>query len=643
MNVERTLEKYLQSKGPKIKYSTFCDLVKDNDSNDTVNALFKLINNEIDNMQDGKTLDRVVEVMTYLEVLITNKDNVNRNIIIRKLNALNHKLDIVEYEWKNRFININAIKSELNKVRRKIDEVLELADSKDTKQYDFIDYLANEAKDIRYIEYAFHKMPSLATVKDKDSIPLFRNIIKKYLLCLEDNIEEDILYYDNLISLIMSSKSFKLNPNEKKACLELIYKFLDKSNSKKKKKKNDRTYTAVEALVNKIKGEEKRKNTLDILSDKYHVNIFFEDEVLKAAKLAKVPKEGVITDREVIEGYTISIDKGNAKQLDDCLTCRKLPNGHYELIVSIASVLSYFPYYSEIVQEAINRNHSIYLPVPFQHKDDDFSRTITIFPYDFAAKIGSLKEENRRFARSYIFEIDEEGNVVSERFVKSVVTNNKRLSFEEADHILEKGSDNKELEETLRNLQNIAAIIGNKYKGSDLYSKVKEYSDDPSGLRVNTIGSENIVYQSTLLTGIRVGEWFAKNDYPCIYKVFYEDEDTKKKLQDMIDNLIATYGGEQYKNLYQLIVGIYPKSWYDTEGRHDGLGADHFVHCTSELRRAADIIVEHCLEVCYDKIPTEQELQELREEIVTKVVEINAQQNNIEWFLRDYKKTFRKS
>ena len=642
MNVERVLEKYLQNKGPKIKYKEFCTLIKEENANAVANALFNLINREIDDMHDGKTLDRVVETMTYFEVLVTNKNEVNRNIINRKLVSLSRKLDIVETEWKNRFTNMNAIRSELNKVRRKIKEVMGVVAQKDVKQYDFMEYLITEAKDIRYIEYAVHKMPTLATVKDKENVPLFRNIVKRYLSCMEENNEEEILYYDNLISLMMSSKNFKLSENEKRDCLNLIYDFLNRKKDKKKRRKNDRMLQAIDSLVERIKGERKSKSNLDLLSEKYHVKVYFNDDDIETAKLAKVDMSGEMTDREVIDVYSISIDKGNAKQLDDLVGCRRLPNGNFELVVSIASVLSYFPYESDIVQNAIKRNQSIYLPTPFQRKDDDFSRTISIFPFEFAAENGSLNENKKRFARSYIFEIDPEGNVVSERFPKTIVTNNKRITFSEADHILEHGSSDKQLEETLQNLQQVATIIGKKYVGSEMYSKVKEYSDDPSGLRVNTIGSENIIYQTTLLTGVRVGEWFARNGYPCIYKVFYEDEDTKAKLQSMVDNLTSTYGGDQYKNLYQLILGVYPKSWYDVEGRHDGLGADHFVHCTSELRRAADIIVEHCLEVCYDKTPTPEEIEALKEEIASKVVEINAQQKNIEWFLRDYKKLFRR-
>jgi delta 1-pyrroline-5-carboxylate dehydrogenase len=62
------------------------------------------------------------------------------------------------------------------------------------------------------------------------------------------------------------------------------------------------------------------------------------------------------------------------------------------------------------------------------------------------------------------------------------------------------------------------------------------------------------------------------------------------------------------------------------EGRHSGLGLEHYCHCTSGLRRAADIVAEHCLEVCYDQTPTEEQLEELRSDIEEKIRIINEKQ-----------------
>ena len=143
-----------------------------------------------------------------------------------------------------------------------------------------------------------------------------------------------------------------------------------------------------------------------------------------------------------------------------------------------------------------------------------------------------------------------------------------------------------------------------------------------------------------LLTGTRVAEYFAKMNLPLLYRVHYVNEENNRKLQAMVNNLNETYGGGQFKNLYQLIEGIYPRGWYAKEGRHAGLDVDHYCHCTSVLRRAADIVVEHALEVCHDKKPTEEEIEKLEMEIAEREVEINAKSSPIEFFLKEYQKKY---
>ena len=335
----------------------------------------------------------------------------------------------------------------------------------------------------------------------------------------------------------------------------------------------------------------------------------------------------------------MSIDCEDTQEIDDALSCRKLPNGNYLLGVHNVSVLSYFPYESDIVQEAIQRNQSIHLPHKFQGEDGTISRTIPIFPYEFSTDMGALREGKARLTRSYIFEITPSGEVVHEEFVKSITRNNKQLTYEEANQILVKGTDSHQLQKTLENLAAVATILEKKYKGTELYEKVKESREDVTGLVVKKKGSENIVYQAMLLTGNRVAEFFARNNLPLLYRVHEVDRDNKA-LQEAMDKINKAYGEKSLKNLISMFQDVYPRGWYAIEGRHEGLDIDHYCHCTSALRRAADIVVEHALEVCYDKKPSAEEIEELRKEIISKAVEINARHTPIEYFAKEYKKKY---
>lgn len=638
MNIEKALKNYLNDKGPKIRVEDFY-LYCNGNYNAIINVLFKLINDEIDEMKEYKNLDKIVEILKMIELLLGNNENINRKIIKRKVSRLIEKIPRFLSECGSRFNDIFSIETEFKKVLNELDNLLKLNEKKDTKQYDFMYYLMCEVKNVEYIEYTLRKMPNLVNVKDKSGKSLFKSVIDNYLKSVVEYNEEDIFYYGHLISLIVSQKKFLTTETERKNCLDDIYSYYNKiSYNKKVKKKNALKVEAFDRIINIIKGIDKKNISISEISSKYNIKLFFDEDIIREAKLVKEASVGEMTDRVVIDDYVISMDKANTVEIDDALSCKKLPNGNYLLSVHVASVLGYFPYESLIVQEAISRNQAIYLPHKFQTKDNDFNRTIPIFPYDFCADKGSLKEGCPRLARSYIFEIDKNGNIVDEKFIKTIVTNNKRLTYDKANSILEKGSDDEMLLETLSNLKEVTEIIDKKYVTLDIYESIKETLEDISELRVKKIGSENIVYQAMLLTGNRVAEFFARKDLPLLYRVHYEDEIENDKLKAMIDILNSTYGGEQFNNLYQLIDGIYPKGWYSIEGRHEGLDLDHYCHCTSALRRAADIIVEHALEVCYDNEPSEEDIEKLKEDIAERVVEINSKQSPMEYFVREYKK-----
>ena len=642
MNIEKALRNYIRGTGPKVKYEHFLAMTQSDDGNKASDVLFSLINEEIDTMTDTKVLDRTIEVMKYIGLLLANNERIDRNLVNRKLHKLGEKLSRIEVEGKNKF-NMKHIHSEFEKVRRQLDDLTVLLEDKEPKKYELMRCLIDEIRDLEYLDCTLKNMPSLVNVQDKDNVPLFRNLVNKYLENIDDYDEENIQYYSNIISYIMSQKSFSLSEREKKECLEDINTCLNKLTYKKKAAKaNAKKIEWINRLVELIKELNSKKKDITEIADKYNVQVYFDDEIIEQAKLSREEKEGKMRDRQILDDYIITIDGADALEIDDALSCKKLPNGNYLLGVHIASVLGYFEYESDIVQEALTRTKAIYLPAKYQTKDNDFRRAIPIFPYSFSADAASLIENSPKLARTFYFEIDKNGNLVNEKFIKSVIRNNRKMTYQEVNDILEHGTEDEKLQETINNLRIVTNLLDKKTNVSKLYRTIKENTDDISELRVKKVGSENIVYQAMLLTGTRVATFFNDHNYPCLYRVHKIDKENSGKLQAIIDNITENYGGKEFKNLYKLLEGIYPKGYYATEGRHDGLGKEHYCHCTSGLRRAADIVVEHALEVCYDKTPTEEELAELEKEIEKRAEQITKKQAPIEWFIEDYRRVYKK-
>lgn len=641
-SIEKALTNFLIGTGPRVSEEVLIDYASKSreKANEIIDILFNVINYDLDIYTGVKSLEKTRDLLKCISTVMLNSDRVDRGIVARKTLKLDYKLEHLTESNKYRIVDIDNANIEIEKTRIAVDAISDQTVNTETKQYDVVDLLVNVIKDRAVIEKMFSKWSSMVNAKDKEGICLFQNMVIKYMNSIGEGNEEESLYYSNLLTLIMSQKSFKLSDKDKKESLRTIYTAIDKmSCNKSKKKKNIMHIDFLTNLVDSIKGEDKEVK-IDELSKKYNISISFNPEIISQVSTVKT-KVGTMTDRIVVEDYTITIDKEGAVEIDDALTCRKLPNGNYLLGVHIASVLGYFSYDSDVVQEAINRNRSIYLPRKYQSKDDDYNRVIPIFPYSFSAQTASLVAGENKLARSYFFEIDNNGNVIREDFRKTIVMSDINTTYEQVDEVLRKGSKDKELERIVNCLFEVTNILDKKYKVSDIYEKVKNSTDDFSELPVKNIGSQKIINKMMMVTGNRVANFFAKNNYPCLYRVHEVNESNIIKLQAMIDNLNRTYG-DQFEQLYSLLNGLYPKGWYDVKGSHYGMGLEHYCHCTSGLRRAADIVVEHALEVCYDREPTEEDLIKLQNEINSVVGRINAKQSPIEWFIKDYKNAYQK-
>ena len=642
-SIDKRLEAYVNKNGQIISNEDLL-LWARRDPNAAINTLFAISTEVVECYTGEEKLERLVKILNFALTIMLNLENVNRKIVSRKVQKLYGRIERIKEEHKKKFKNVSQANFELDKIQKLLEQIDQETVSRDTKKFDFVNKLATGVKNLDVVDYTLKNFPCLIRAKDKNDRTLLHNVIIKYIESIKAENDEDVMYYRNLISLLLTKDEIIANEDERKVIIsELLATIDEMSACKKVIKRNKTKIEQLKTMIDIIKGDTSAKSKeIALLTKKHNISVNFNEELIEQAKLSRKSKEGQMTGREVVEDYVITIDEKKAKEIDDGLSCKKLPNGNYLLGVHIASVLGYFPYESEIVQEAIRRTRSIYMPKGCQI-GDELNGPIPILPFEFSADVGSLLPGESKLARSYFFEIDEDGNVVNERFVKSIVRSSKKTTYYEIDSILKKGSKDQQLQEVVTNLQAVTNILDKRYKADKLYEQIKEYTKDCSDLSVKRVGAEKIVYQTMLLTGQRVAEFFAKNNYPFIYRVHDVNEDNARKLSTLVDNLTRTYGNDHFERLYQLIDGgLYPKGWYATSGKHSGLSLDHYCHCTSGLRRSADILAEYALEVCYDRQPTPEEIEFLRAELEEKIAWINTKEKQIDWFVKDCGKTYQK-
>lgn len=604
----------------------------DSFGSNVIDSIFNYINEKLDEYTGSSSLDNLNTAFLYLERTLLNTEY-DRKLIDRKFNKLIQKIDRIEIERKKYFTNIEKTITDLESLKSKIEDLYSLTDEEINK-YRLVDYIIDNRYDISYLNQIFSKVPDLVNVRTKEDISLYEMIIDNYIESINNLNEEDMLYYSNVLSILNSQKSFKLKETDQKKVLKKIYNNLDKIHVEKNSRRDrKRKLEWINNLKELVLSKDTINKDIEHIASKYNIDIFFPEE------LSMYYQDNLVIDNRIVtDDYIITIDK-NAEVIDDGLSCKKIPNGNYLLGVHIADPLGYYDYENPIIQEAINRTNNIYLPVKYTGKDNFKSSAIPIFDYSFGGNVASLKANGKKYARSHYFEINPNDGVVDEYHVKSIINISKNSTYDEIEKVLEKGTKDDNLHETIQNLRDVTEIVSKMYEPNELYNKLED--DDLSTKQPNNY-AHKIVRLAELLVGERVANIFAEKGYPCLYRVHHIDESEKKALESVVANLRETYGSNQIDSLNSIISGIYPKGMYDLDGRHDGLKLDHYTRVHSPLRRAGDLLMEYAQSICLDQEPSDQELSLLEEELKSKKELLNQKETKISLFKNEIKRTFKR-
>ncbi|MBR1510018.1 MAG: ribonuclease R [Bacteroidales bacterium] len=145
----------------------------------------------------------------------------------------------------------------------------------------------------------------------------------------------------------------------------------------------------------------------------------------------------VITDqdragrRDFRKVLTFTIDPTDAKDYDDALSFRKLPNGNYEVGVHIADVTWYVKPGSAVDKEAQERGTSVYL----------VDRTVPMLPEKLSNKLCSLRPNEEKLTFSAVFELTPHAKVLNPWFGRTEIISDYRFDYEGAQAIIEAGED----------------------------------------------------------------------------------------------------------------------------------------------------------------------------------------------------------
>jgi len=342
--------------------------------------------------------------------------------------------------------------------------------------------------------------------------------------------------------------------------------------------------------------------------------------------LAQAERVGMDLDQEEIKNrrdfrdvLTFTIDPKDAKDFDDAISYKDLGNGKYEVGVHIADVSYYVTPGSALDQEALKRSNSTYL----------IDRVVPMLPEQLSNMACSLRPQEEKFTFSAVFDIDENGVISKEWFGKTVICSNRRMTYEQAQEIIEGKSD--EMEKEILFLDKIAKIYRKKRmdKGAISFSSEEmRFELDAQGNPTTTYlkvqkDAHKLIEEFMLLANRKVAEFIGKRNkgetiIPFIYRV--HDKPSMEKIQLFL-TFIDKFGYDldisdmtqiapalnqllddiRYKNEFpiisQMAIRSMAKAVYSTKNiGHFGLGFQFYTHFTSPIRRYADLMVHRILQ-----------------------------------------------
>lgn len=329
-----------------------------------------------------------------------------------------------------------------------------------------------------------------------------------------------------------------------------------------------------------------------------------------------VKKEWTDGRRDFRDLPTITIDPSDAKDFDDAISVRRNDDGGWSLFVHIADVSFFVKENGSLDREARERGNSVYLP----------GKVYPMLPVALSDGLCSLNENADRLCLTCEMSIDPSGLVKRALFFESVIRSAKRLSYEEAEEIIEgKGDHPEKIASVVLEGHRLAELLSTKRseRGSLDFDLPEPFLQlGPEGaleriLPLPRLRSHRLIEEFMLLANASAAEFLKKKKRRFIYRIHEEpDEEKLKSILPLLNNLSlgASFGkkagsaeilrrairaakGKPFERLvsYQVLRAMMRARYSEEEAGHYGLALSRYCHFTSPIRRYPDLVVHRAV------------------------------------------------
>ena len=347
---------------------------------------------------------------------------------------------------------------------------------------------------------------------------------------------------------------------------------------------------------------------------------FPSDAWTEAENIAPQVQEEERSGRRDLRGLQmVTIDGSDAKDLDDAVSILTLPSGNFSVGVHIADVSHYVKPGSPLDQEARERGTSVYL----------LDRVLPMLPPRLSNGICSLNAGVERLALSCLMEVDRHGQLTAYEIVKSVINIDRRLSYEQVNHLLENPGapepreNLRPLDEDLIKLQAVAQ----QFRRQRLQRGMLDFDFPETKIVVDEKGfpievrraergpGEMLIEDLMIKANETVAAHLRKLDLPLLYRVherpdgeglerlnrvlkvfghrLHSNEPSAKACQHILERI---HGQPEEQTISLMLLRSMQHARYSPQPLgHFGLAADNYCHFTSPIRRYPDLFVHRVL------------------------------------------------
>ena len=305
---------------------------------------------------------------------------------------------------------------------------------------------------------------------------------------------------------------------------------------------------------------------------RYEIDTGFSKAVIQQAEaLAKFPVDIEKEGREDLTGlHTFTIDGPESLDLDDALSFRKV-NNEWEIGIHITDIGLQIKRDSPLFKDAIQRGTTIYLP----------DQEILMLPEILSQGAWSLETGKDRRALSFFIYLDQKGNILSQRIVRSIINVHERLTYEDAEERIVEGHpfrtlyklcvarQTKRIEDGALPLP-IPELVIQIDKAGDVEVELSQ----PGPARF-------LVAECMILANLIAAQFLKNHAIPSLYR-------SQPPPRDLIisgneTDLLANF--RQRRLISKGNLGTEPDI-------HHGLGLDVYTTITSPLRRGLDLLMQ---------------------------------------------------